>query len=326
MESQIKQRLQNDRLDWNLLKTFMVIANERSITRAAGALHVTQPAVSQALKRLESQLGQVLIVRSGSHFEITKAGLLTKKLAEEVYSHISHMAALESESDDRDISGFVRMLVVSGIVSTSYDEFLVNFHRSSPRIDLQIQVMKSADIVSALLQKSATAGISPDYRLPKKIMQSRFIPQKFAFYCGKHHHLYGRTDLTVDDLRTENIVSVSGDTIGGNFSKLTLFREQNGFSGRVVAFSGSMTEVRRLIFTGFGIGCLPEDIANSDLMHENLFRLPPSEGIGNVDLHLLWNGERNYSPAEMAFLEGLRNHIAQTSNEARSDEGNLEVY
>ena len=51
----------NDRLDWNLLRTFLAIARERSISRAATRLHLTQPAVSQALKRLEDQLGLQLI-------------------------------------------------------------------------------------------------------------------------------------------------------------------------------------------------------------------------------------------------------------------------
>src|ERR1700751_5810939 len=46
-------RFLNDRLDWNLLRTFLVIMQERSVSRAAARLHLTQPAVSQALKRLE---------------------------------------------------------------------------------------------------------------------------------------------------------------------------------------------------------------------------------------------------------------------------------
>ncbi|MFP3186780.1 MAG: LysR family transcriptional regulator, partial [Paraburkholderia sp.] len=41
-------RFLNDRLDWNLLRTYLVIMQERSVSRAAARLHVTQPAVSQA--------------------------------------------------------------------------------------------------------------------------------------------------------------------------------------------------------------------------------------------------------------------------------------
>ncbi|CAE6851711.1 HTH-type transcriptional regulator ArgP [Paraburkholderia aspalathi] len=71
-------RFLNDRLDWNLLRTFLVIMQERSVSRAAARLHLTQPAVSQALKRLEDTLGRNLIQRRGPHFEPTRAG-------EEVY-------------------------------------------------------------------------------------------------------------------------------------------------------------------------------------------------------------------------------------------------
>jgi DNA-binding transcriptional LysR family regulator len=316
LKSKFNSNLLNDRLDWNLLRTFMVIAQECGISRAAGRLHLTQSAVSQSLKRLEDQLGKRLINRRGPHFEITRAGMNIQQLAEEIYGNIS---LLGDDNDDKgqDISGIVRLLVVSGICSAQYDDFLANFHRDSPRIDLQIQVTRSADIVSALLQRTATAGISPNHIFPKKIQHKLLIPQKFYFYCGRHHHLFGRPDLTIADLRNEDLVSMLGDQIGDNFSKLTLFREQNGFSGRVVGSSGSMTEIRRLIFGGYGIGCLPEEVAHSDVTQKRLFRLPPQAGVVDIDLHLLWNVERNYSPAESIFLDSLRSHILQKENEAK---------
>jgi DNA-binding transcriptional LysR family regulator len=70
----MSDRLLNDRLDWNLLRTFRVIGQELSISRAAARLHLTQPAVSQALKRLEEQLGRQLIARRGPRFVLTEMG------------------------------------------------------------------------------------------------------------------------------------------------------------------------------------------------------------------------------------------------------------
>ena len=61
-------------LDWNLLRTFMFVVQEGSITLAAKRLMRQQPSVSQALKRLETRLGTQLIDRSPSHFRITPAG------------------------------------------------------------------------------------------------------------------------------------------------------------------------------------------------------------------------------------------------------------
>ena len=61
-------------LDWNLLRTVVVVVEEGSITRAAGRLLLQQPAVSMALKRLEQTVGHRLIDRRSGRFELTDAG------------------------------------------------------------------------------------------------------------------------------------------------------------------------------------------------------------------------------------------------------------
>jgi DNA-binding transcriptional LysR family regulator len=89
-------------------------------------------------------------------------------------------------------------------------------------------------------------------------------------------------------------------------SPLTIFRDQQGFSGRIVASSPSLEEVRRLVIAGFGIGCLPEHVVAADVDAGLLWRLPPHEGIADVDIHLLWNREQRMSRAETLFIESLQ--------------------
>ncbi len=153
-------RFLNDRLDWNLLRTFLVIMQERSVSRAAARLHLTQPAVSQALKRLEDTLGRTLIQRRGPHFEPTRAGEEVYRIASDIYGHMSR---LETELDDRsdDITGSIRLLTVSRIDSGVYDEFLAEFHKTYPRVDLQIEVMRSSDIISSLAAKDGHGRSRP---------------------------------------------------------------------------------------------------------------------------------------------------------------------
>lgn len=81
--------LLNDRLDWNLLRTFRVIGQELSISRAAARLHLTQPAISQALKRLEEQLDCQLIARRGPRFVLTEAGEQIFAIAGEMYGQVA---------------------------------------------------------------------------------------------------------------------------------------------------------------------------------------------------------------------------------------------
>src|ERR1700753_4314815 len=93
-------RFLNDRLDWNLLRTFLVIMQERSVSRAAARLHLTQPAVSQALKRLEDTLGRHLIHRRGPHFEPTRAGEEVYRIAIDIYGHISRLPTQHPRRQD----------------------------------------------------------------------------------------------------------------------------------------------------------------------------------------------------------------------------------
>lgn len=61
-------------IDWNLLRTFMVIVQEHGLTAAGEKLSLKQPTVSNALKRLETHMGCRLVERNASHFAVTPAG------------------------------------------------------------------------------------------------------------------------------------------------------------------------------------------------------------------------------------------------------------
>ena len=303
--------LLNDRLDWNLLRTFRIIGQELSISRAAARMHLTQPAVSQALKRLEEQLGCQLIARRGPRFDLTEAGVKIFALAGEMYGHVSQVSnTLQMPGDE--VIGKVRLLMISRIVSSSFDNFLTQFHRSHPRVDLEVDVMRSSDIVSALLEKTATLGLSLNRRLQPRLEQRLFQRQRYAFFCGRNHPLFGRSDLTQSDVQQENFVSFTSDQIGGMLSPLTIFRDQQGFSGRIVASSSSLEEIRRLIIAGIGLGCLPEHVVVEDVTNGLLWRVPPLDGVADVDIHLLWNREQRMSRAETVFIESLAAGLEKT--------------
>ena len=304
----MSDRLLNDRLDWNLLRTFRVIGQELSISRAAARLHLTQPAVSQALKRLEEQLGRQLIARRGPRFVLTEMGEQLFLLAGEVYGQMSQIGGLLEQPAD-ELVGKVRLLMISRIVSERFDDFLADFHRQHPRVELEIDVMRSSDIVAALQEKTATAGLSLNRRPQPRLEQRLFLRQRYAFFCGKHHALFGQLE---GDLQRENFVSFTSDQIGGMLSPLTIFRDQQGFSGRIVASSPSLEEVRRLVIAGFGIGCLPEHIVEDDVQAGEVWRLPPAEGVIDVNVYLLWNREQKLTRAESVFLERFEQMLMVT--------------
>lgn len=298
----------NDRLDWNLLRTFLAIARERSVSRAAMHLHLTQPAVSQALRRLEDRLGMRLVDRHGPRIEVTQAGIEVQKIAEEIYGTVSRLALADVDRDT-DISGTIRIGAASGIDYPAYDGFLSEFHRTYPRIEFEVQVMRSADVVNGLQQKAITLGLTPRRTLPASIDARIFLRQRYALFCGQHHPLFGRDDLRIADITSYPLVSFNSDRVGGHLSPLAIFRDEMGFTGRVIGSSSSMTEIKRLIYAGFGIGCLPEHTVYDDVRSGRFQRLPPDQGVADVDVHLLWSRNRKLSVAESEFMAALHGFI-----------------
>ncbi|WP_439672061.1 DNA-binding transcriptional regulator, LysR family [Cupriavidus necator] len=314
--SALDRALLTDRLDWNLLRTFLTIVHERSLSRAAVRLHITQPAVSLALRRLEEHLGHTLIERRGSNFRLTRAGEEVLRIATDVYGSVARLGAELAEQQD-EVSGLLRLLTVSRIHSGVYDECLAAFHRQHPRVTLQVDVMRSTEIADALAQKAGGVGLSL-YRQPGRqsgdgLEHMLFLRQRYAIFCGRHHRLFGRTGLAIADLLAERFVSFSSDQLGDVLAPLAVFRDQHGFSGQIVATSPSLDEIRRLVFAGYGIGCLPEHIVADDVAQQRLWRLPPEEGVADIDMYLLWNPERRQTPAEAAFIEHFRHYVARYS-------------
>ena len=84
-------------MDVNQLEVFLGVAHEKSFSRAAEALHRTQPAVSQAIRRLENELGEPLFDRSSKDGTLTAAGRVLYDFAQQMMNlrHHAHSAIRE---------------------------------------------------------------------------------------------------------------------------------------------------------------------------------------------------------------------------------------
>lgn len=310
--STTNERLLNDRLDWNLLRWFLVMVQEGSLSRAAARLFVTQSAVSQALRRLEEQVGCTLVERRGHRFDLTKAGENTVRAANDMYGNISRLGN-ELQGGGNEIIGRVSIPIVSRIHSSAFDEFLAYFHKRYPLVRVEILIMPSSQIISSLLRKTATAGLAVLNRDIEKLESETFLRQRYNLFCGRHHRLYGRSDIDISDLTGEDFVAFTSEQLGDVLSPLTVFRDQKGFVGKIVATSPSLDEIARLIFSGFGIGCLPQHIGADLVMSGRLWQLPPEEGVANVDVNLMWHVDRKMNRAETAFLNSFRQFMMPIS-------------
>ena len=292
-------------LDWNLLYTFLVIVEESSITGAARKLALSQPSVSNALKRLEAHLGMRLIHRKKGMFSLTEQGLRVYEYVSSAGSIIDSMAEQFAGETDA-VLGELHIQVASHVSCQSFDDTLVKFHQRYPKVLLTLSSQPSADIVNAVAHGQLHIGISNKKTAQTGLHFDLLGYEQMAFYCGARHPLYGKPDLTAADMRGQAYVSFESDQPGDGLSAVSAVRAELQFWGKLVAVSPNEEEVRRLILAGLGFGALTVEGAKPFVEQKILFQLPPYDDLPVNEVYLVTPENQLLTDVEQLFIAMLR--------------------
>ena len=304
-------------LDWNLLRTFVILAESHSVTDAANQLRLKQPTVSTALKRLEDRVGRKLINRSPGHYALTEAGRLLYREAVEINGSVLRLSTLMREMTD-DVRGHVRIAVASHVVSPLVDQALAKFHTAHPHSTLAIDVLSSSKALAEVAAKRVSFAICLVGNHSPGLEYRRVFREYFGLFCGPPHPLFGRDNLTIADLEGHSSVSFETDRLQDVLKPVTVMRAQAALGQKITGVSSHLEEVRRMIVSGLGVGPLPVHVAARDVRDGQLWQVPPFDDLPPIDVHLVWNERATKNRAEQILLDGLLQAIDDTPMEQRS--------
>ncbi|MER8608978.1 LysR family transcriptional regulator [Mesorhizobium sp. M1233] len=304
-------------IDWNLLRTFTVIVQERSLTAAGDKLSLSQPTISNALRRLEEHLVCHLIDRSSNYFRITPAG---ETLYEECMAMFEIVAGLPElmEKDRNHISGHVEMAFASHVECPFLDTFLADFHKTHPRITFSTTVSSSRSAAESVLNNEAALGVFLVQEKLDELEYTLLYREHFGFFCGPTHPLFQRRISGFDELRTLDYVSFKTDELSGALAPVAALRKQEQLRGKIVGQFTNLEEVKRLIKAGFGFGPLPIHVVTPDVEAGQLRQLPPYTNPPSVDVYLVTKRTARRTRAQSTFLEALSAAIEATPLESRT--------
>jgi len=298
-------------LDWNLLRTFMLIVQERNITAAANRLRLKQPTVSNALKRLEQTLGVELIRRGPRSFEVTARGKALYQECISIFGSVNRLtSALEEAAEE--ISGTVQLSLASHVTTPLLDETLEVFHRLHPLTCISIDVSSSRNVIRSVLEKKAAIGICLVQEQDAELEYRHMYTEHFGFFCGPRHRLFGAQGLNLEDLRGERCVSFRTDQLDDVLQPIALLRAQAEFDRNIAGMSSNLEEIRRMVIAGLGIGALPVHVVEREVRDGLLHRLPPYTDLPPIKIWLVRHPDASLNHAEREFLRMLADRISAT--------------
>ena len=306
-----------DTLNWSLLHMFLVIAEERSINRAALRLNLTPSAVSHGLKRLERQLGCRLADRGHHRFSLTGHGMEFQAAALDIYKRINALGGTLGQ-EERAVADSLHLLLLGTLTSETFDTYLAHFRQRYPLVRISVEMLLSSAILKRIGRNEKVIGLALCRDETADVRRELLIPQKYALYCGRYHPLFTQEKITRKEILAQDFVTIFSDLMGDSLSPLSVFREKHKFSGSVVATANCQDEAKRLLYAGYGIGFLAEDSARKDELEGRLRRLPHVNGVADIPIYLVWSRQRKLKPVEFAFMNGL---LAAFSRKELEDDG-----
>ncbi|WP_248732116.1 transcriptional regulator CynR [Pseudomonas sp. MWU13-2517] len=213
------------------IQYFLAVAQHEGFTKAAAALHVSQPALSQQVRQLEESLGTQLFDRSGRKTRLTDAG--------EVYLRYALRAAQELQEGQRaihdvgDLSrGTLRIAVTPTFTTYLVGPLLEAFHRRYPNITLSLHEVAQEAMESLLLADELDVGIAFDEVHPQDIEACPLLVETLALVVGDQHPLAGERAIGLEALNAESLILLS--KAFATREQIDRYFNQHGIRPRVV--------------------------------------------------------------------------------------------
>jgi LysR family cyn operon transcriptional activator len=192
------------------IQYFLAVAQHQGFTKAAAALHVSQPALSQQVRQLEESLGAQLFDRSGRKTRLTDAG--------EVYLHYALRAAQELQEGTRaihdvgDLSrGTLRIAVTPTFTTYLVGPLVEAFHRRYPNITLNVREVAQEQMELQLLADELDVGIAFDERHAQDIDAYPLLVETLALVVGNQHPLAAAQAIGLEALNAESLILLSAE-------------------------------------------------------------------------------------------------------------------
>lgn len=293
------------------IESFVVVARQRNFSRAAEAVGVAQPALSQQIRRLEDELGVVLLDRSTRPVKLTEAGTAFLVRAERMLAE-----AKLARDDMREFAGVGRGRLVIGalpaLARAPLVQVLALFHAAHPGIELVIREESTEELERllglgqldlALLH--AVPGLYSGNASHRGIVMERLFDEPLVAIVGPHHRFADRRSVDVRALQDEGFVLRSRGS--GLAHTITTATNAAGFTPIVAAECSHLGTLRSLVSAGVGVSIVARSVCEGPGPPVVVLALRPS--LPSHTTALAWRSDSRPSAAVEAMLNLVREQL-----------------
>jgi len=289
------------------LRYFVAVAEELHFGRAAQKLGMAQPPLSQQIRRLEQELGVLLLQRTKRRVQLTEAGRAFLEEARKTLSQVERAA----EAAQRAGRGEVGRLTIGFLGAATYSllpSILIAFRHRYPDVEVELHELKTSELIAALRERRIQVGF---VRLPvddKLLTVEPILREELLVALPDRHPLASRAHISFRDLAQEAFLMPPRQLAPTFHEQVLNLSHEAGFTPKLGAEASQLQTIINLVAAGMGISLVPESVQNLAGRGVVFKRLP--EPAPTVEIAVAWRRDA-HSEVLSAFLSVVREAVLQ---------------
>ena len=293
-------------MDIRVLEYYLIVAREKSITKAAAILHVTQPTLSRQLMQLEEELQVKLFNRTSHSVVLTEDGLLFKRRAQEIVA-LSEKTKRDFIRGNRELSGEIGIGCGEFRSIQIIAQIMKEFKKEHPFVTFQIYSGNSSNIKERIESGILDIGVILDYVDIRKYEYVRIpLSEEWGVLVREDSPLAAMEYVTPEDIRELPLIisersmrdNELADWIGKKYEDLNIVSTYN-----------LMYNAAIMVANGMGVaGCI-----KLDCRYEGTRFVPARPSVKNNSV-FAWKKALSQSQAVSSFIEFSRIYIKRISS------------
>ncbi len=283
------------------LRVFLTVASERSFSKAAMKLHRTQPAISQAVRRLEESVGERLFDRATKDATLTEAGKLLREYAD-------RLLRLSEEAEDavKDLRDLRRGRVLIGCNEASVHAVLPlieRFRHGHPLVHVDVRRIPARQLGAEVAQGTLDFGVLTFQPAETQLGSIVLGQDELVMLVHPSHPLAQSREVTLSECARQTVIA-HNDPSHVRDRVLRLF-EQHHIPANILVSLPSLEGIKRAVVMQMGVALLPRRCAEAEIARGELIALAMPEVRLRRHVRLVFRKAGERSHAATAFLASV---------------------
>lgn len=294
-------------MDFANIEAFVAVVERGGFTRAAHALHLSQPALSRRIGLLEAALRKPLFERGRRGAPLTDAGRVFLPYAHTALANLRDGFTAVREVEEGEV-GTVGVAIVGTLASTGVAARLGHFREAHPRVRVLLRTGSSAEVSSLVRRGEVAIGLRYFADPDPLVVSRRLYREAMVVVAAPGHRLATSRSLAAAKLRGETWIAFpskrrsSVDPFG---QVLVRALATAGLDGAEIIAIDSLTAQKRLVEAGFGLALVPASSVQEELQRGTLKLLKVAGLAASVEVTLLHRKGAFLSRAAQRLMDAL---------------------